>query len=119
MVDKKNKKICIITDQHSVSGCGRLSCLLHYEEISIPWRMVRLTVLFLQMITQHVDELLFICFVSEELLFLHSSRHVLIKCDGCSSSSPCASLVSHVLGGWALIAIEYYHCLPILSCNVF
>ena len=44
MVDEEDEQICVITNDHSICCGCRFHCFLYYEEISISWGMVCLTV---------------------------------------------------------------------------
>ena len=62
----------------------------------------------LQVVTQHVDEVLFVGDVRKEDILRHRQLHISCESDLDSEFAACAPLMCCVLGGWNAVSIEDY-----------
>ena len=69
----------------------------------------------LKVVTQHVDEVLFVADVRKEDILRHRQLHISCEGDLDSDFAACAPLMCCVLGGWNAVTIEDYDDEPKVS----
>ena len=72
----------------------------------------------LQVVTQHVDEVLFVGDVRKEDILRHRQLHISCECDLDSDFAACAPSMCCVLGGWNAVTIEDYDDGPKVSRQI-
>ena len=72
----------------------------------------------LQVVTQHVDEVLFVGDVRKEDILRHRRLHISCEGDLDSDFAACAPLMCCVLGGWNAVTIEDYDGGPKVSRQI-
>ena len=105
-------------NRNCVHPSRNLRSCRYYNEISICLRVTCLTIHFLKMTDQHIDEWIACCLSWIGIVFSSWSVHIIKKCNGCHGFSSSLARVHHVFGGNVTVTIKDGNCSTIFPYHM-